>query len=80
MDLDVDMQDAAVKKLRGCGGVFEPCEEMKSRMHKDGMNTDGKTSELVAVGWERTRLNIPLHHLTISHEWQYSGQVLLNDR
>lgn len=79
MDLDVDMQDAAVKKLRGCGGVFEPCEEMKSKMHKDGMNTDGKTSGFVAVGWERTRLIILLHHL-ISREWQYLGQALLYDR
>jgi len=76
------MQDAAVKKLRGCGGVFEPSkfDEMKSKMHKDGMNTDGKTSVFVAVGWERIRLIIPLHHLTISHEWQYAGQVHLRDR
>jgi len=43
MDLDVDMQEAALKRLRGCGGVFE---DMKSKTHKDGMNTDGETSAL----------------------------------
>lgn len=72
MHLYVDMQDAAIKKLRGCGGVFEPLkfQEMKFKMHKDGTNTYGKTSEVDAVGQERTRLNIPCHHLMFSHEWQ----------
>ena len=32
MDLDVDMQEAAFMKLRGCGGVFE---DMKSKTHND---------------------------------------------